>query len=139
MVVPSAEIAFSTVPMVLLVSSRSADPHFEPGHHHVGLPGPVSTFSSWIVPRTSEQTDEHGSSTRPKRGDGLAVARPTAAQVVPATLAGAVFALVGGICGYAGATFGHHLWSAGRCPTSSCAVQETPWRVGVAGALAGVV
>jgi hypothetical protein len=67
------------------------------------------------------------------------MARPTAAQVVPLTLAGAVFALVGGICGYAGATFGHHLWSAGRCTTSSCALQETPGWVGVAGALAGAV
>jgi hypothetical protein len=67
------------------------------------------------------------------------VARPNAAQVVLATLAGVVFALVGGICGYAGATFGHHLWSAGRCTTSSCALQETPWWVGVAGALVGVV
>ncbi len=65
-----------------------------------------------------------------------AMSRPTAARVVRLTLAGAAFALVGGICGYAGATFGYHLWSAGRCDTSSCNL-EAPWWMGVTGALAG--
>lgn len=65
------------------------------------------------------------------------MARPTAAQVVPLTLGGAALALVGGIFGYAGATFGHHLWVAGRCATASCALQETPWWVGAVGAVAG--
>jgi Domain of unknown function (DUF4870) len=58
-------------------------------------------------------------------------------HVVPIALAGAVLALVGGICGYFGADFGYHLWSAGRCAESSCVVNDAPWWLGAAGALVG--
>jgi hypothetical protein len=48
-------------------------------------------------------------------------------------------ALVGGVCGYVGATFAYHLWSAGQCVTTSCVEPEVPWWVGVAGAFVGGV
>lgn len=54
-------------------------------------------------------------------------------------LAGTALALVGGICGYFGADFGYHLWSAWRCAGSSCTLHEAPWWVGAAGAFAGSV
>jgi hypothetical protein len=59
--------------------------------------------------------------------------------MVPFVLAGAVLALVGGICGYFGVDFGYQLWSAGRCASSSCVLEEAPWWLGAAGALAGAV
>jgi hypothetical protein len=48
------------------------------------------------------------------------MSRPKRAHVVAFALAGTALALVGGICGYFGTDFGYHLWSAGRCATSSC-------------------
>ena len=69
----------------------------------------------------------------------MAMSRSMRARVVPLVLAGAVLALVGGICGYFGIDFGYRLWSAGRCASSSCGLDETPWWVGAAGALAGAV
>ena len=59
--------------------------------------------------------------------------------VVALALAGTALALIGGICGYFGTDFGYHLWSAGRCATSSCLLDEAPWWVRAAGALAGSV
>lgn len=59
--------------------------------------------------------------------------------MVPLALAGAVLALVGGICGYFGIEFGYQLWSAGRCASSSCVLEEAPWWLGAVGALAGAV
>jgi hypothetical protein len=67
------------------------------------------------------------------------MSRPTGAHVVAFALAGTALALVGGICGYFGTDFGYHLWSAGRCATSSCILDEAPWWVRIAGALAGSV
>lgn len=61
------------------------------------------------------------------------------APTVPLALAGAALALVGGICGYFGIDFGYHLWSAARCATSSCVLDQAPWWVDAAGALAGGV
>ena len=59
--------------------------------------------------------------------------------VVALALAGTALALIGGICGYFGTDFGYHLWSAGRCATSSCLLDQAPWWVRAAGALAGSV
>jgi len=59
--------------------------------------------------------------------------------MVPLALAGAVLALVGGICGYFGIDFEYRLWSAGRCASSSCVLDQPPWWLGAAGALAGAV
>jgi len=56
--------------------------------------------------------------------------------MVALALAGTALALVGGICGYFGTNFGYHLWTAGRCATSSCPPDEAPWWVQVAGTLA---
>jgi hypothetical protein len=67
----------------------------------------------------------------------VAMSRSMRAPMVPLALAGAALALVGGICGYFGMDFGYHLWSAGRCATSSCLLDEAPWWVRSAGALAG--
>src|SRR5512132_920655 len=67
------------------------------------------------------------------------MSRSMRAPMVPLVLAGAVLALVGGICGYFGIDFGYHLWSAGRCATSSCVLEEAPWWLGAVGALAGAV
>ena len=64
---------------------------------------------------------------------------PKQANLVPLVLAGAVLALVGGICGYFGTDFGFHLWSAARCSNSSCTEEQTPWWLGLAGALTGAV
>ena len=50
-------------------------------------------------------------------------------------LAGTALALLGGICGYFGTNFGYRLWTAGRCATSSCPLDEAPWWVQVAGTL----
>jgi hypothetical protein len=58
-------------------------------------------------------------------------------HMVALALAGTALALVGGICGYFGTNFGYHLWSAGRCARSSCPLDEAPWWVHAAGALAG--
>lgn len=52
-------------------------------------------------------------------------------------LAGTALALVGGVCGYFGTDFGYHLWSAGRCATSSCILDDASWWVRAAGILAG--
>lgn len=67
------------------------------------------------------------------------MSRSMRAPMVPLALAGAALALVGGICGYFGIDFGYRLWSAGRCATSSCVLDQAPWWLGAAGALAGAV
>jgi Domain of unknown function (DUF4870) len=69
----------------------------------------------------------------------VAMSRSMRAPTVPLALAGAVLALVGGICGYFGIDFGYQLWSAGRCASSSCVLEKAPWWLGAAGALAGAV
>jgi Domain of unknown function (DUF4870) len=56
--------------------------------------------------------------------------------MVALALAGTALALVGGICGYFGTIFGFHLWLAARCAEPSCALDEAPWWVQVAGTLA---
>src|SRR4029450_11975764 len=81
------------------------------------------------------------------------MSRSMRARVVPLVLAGAVLALVGGICGYFGIDFVYRLWAAGRgarsscalgepagrCASSWCFLDEARWWVGTAGALAGAV
>jgi hypothetical protein len=67
------------------------------------------------------------------------MSRPMREYVVALALAGTALALIGGICGYFGTDFGYHLWSAGRCATSSCVLDQAPWWVRAAGALAGSV
>jgi Domain of unknown function (DUF4870) len=57
--------------------------------------------------------------------------------MVAFALAGTALALVGGVCGYFGTDFGYHLWSAGRCATSSCILDDASWWVRAAGILAG--
>jgi hypothetical protein len=59
--------------------------------------------------------------------------------VVALVLAGAALGLVGGVCGYFGTDFGYHLWSAGRCATSSCIPGDASWWVRTTGALVGSV
>jgi hypothetical protein len=65
------------------------------------------------------------------------MSRPRREHLVAVALAGTALALVGGICGYFGTDLGYHLWSAGRCATSSCILDEAPWWLRAAGALAG--
>jgi hypothetical protein len=67
------------------------------------------------------------------------MSRATPTHVVSLALAGIVLALVGGICGYIGTDFGHHLWSAAHCARPSCALDEAPWWLPTAGALTGSV
>lgn len=69
----------------------------------------------------------------------MTMSRSMRAPMAPLALAGAVLALVGGICGYFGIDFGYQLWSAGRCASSSCVLDQAPWWLGAAGALAGAV
>jgi hypothetical protein len=61
---------------------------------------------------------------------------PTREQLITLALGGTVLALVGGVCGYFGTNFGYHLWSAARSAEPSCALDEAPWWVQIAGALA---
>ena len=61
---------------------------------------------------------------------------PTREQLITLALGGTVLALVGGVCGYFGTTFGFHLWLAARCAEPSCVLDEAPWWVQVAGTLA---
>src|SRR5215208_4463863 len=61
---------------------------------------------------------------------------PTREQLITLALGGTVLALVGGVCGYFGTNFGYHLWSAARCAEPSCVLDEAPWWVQIAGALA---
>jgi hypothetical protein len=61
---------------------------------------------------------------------------PTREQLMTLALGGTVLALVGGVCGYFGTNFGYHLWSAARCAEPSCVLDEAPWWVQIAGALA---
>ena len=61
---------------------------------------------------------------------------PTREQLITLVLGGTVLALVGGVCGYFGTNFGFHLWLAARCAEPSCVLDEAPWWVQVAGALA---
>jgi hypothetical protein len=65
--------------------------------------------------------------------------RPRREHLAALVVAGTALALVGGICGYFGTDFGYHLWSAGRCPSSSCVLDDAPWWMRTAGALAGSV
>jgi hypothetical protein len=65
--------------------------------------------------------------------------RPLREHLAALVLAGTALALVGGICGYVGTDFGYHLWSAARCPSSSCLPGDAPWWMRTAGALAGSV
>jgi hypothetical protein len=65
--------------------------------------------------------------------------RPIRAHLAALVLAGTALALVGGICGWFGTDFGHHLWSAARCARSSCLPGDAPGWLRTAGALAGSV
>jgi hypothetical protein len=59
--------------------------------------------------------------------------------VIALVLAGAALGLVGGVCGYFGTDFGYHVWSAGRCATSSCIPGDASWWMRTTGALVGSV
>jgi hypothetical protein len=63
--------------------------------------------------------------------------RPMRAHLAALVLGGTALALVGGICGYFGTDFGYHLLSA--CTEPSCILNDAPWWMQAAGALAGSV
>jgi hypothetical protein len=59
------------------------------------------------------------------------------AHLAALVLGGTALALVGGTCGYFATDFGYHLWSA--CTEPSCILNDAPWWMQAAGALAGSV
>jgi hypothetical protein len=61
---------------------------------------------------------------------------PIRERLITLVLGGTVLAVVGGVCGYFGTSFGFHLWSAARCAEPSCVLDEAPWWVQVTGTLA---
>jgi hypothetical protein len=65
--------------------------------------------------------------------------RSRRAHLAAVALAGTALALVGGVCGYFGTNLGYHLWSAAHCAQPSCILDEAPWWVPAAGALAASV
>src|SRR4029453_13816341 len=107
-----------------------------PSHESAGEVRHVGSDSNHA--RRTAGHDRHHRQPRWARSqgrDGVAMSRPVRGHMVVLALAGTALALVGGVCGYFGTTFGYRLWTAGRCATSSCPLDEAPWWVQVAGAL----